>query len=62
MWLTRKFLLSPDQEDPEVTEYKQEIQDDSNMSDAVRLSAPDMHKDYAVRRWAEQIKTLFKWT
>ncbi|XP_022780004.1 uncharacterized protein LOC111321399 isoform X1 [Stylophora pistillata] len=37
-------------EDPELTEDKQDIQDDCDMSDAIRLSAPDAHKDYAVRR------------
>lgn len=40
------------QEETELIEDKQDGQDidDSNMADPVRLSAPDVHKDYAVRR------------
>lgn len=58
----RKFFLFSDacfskfsslqQEDTEPIEEKQDGQDidDSNMADPVRLSAPDVYKDYAVRR------------
>lgn len=40
------------QEENELIEDKQDGQDidDSNMADPVRLSAPDVYKDYAVRR------------
>lgn len=48
-------VLSLRQEETQETEPIEETQDgqdidDSNMADPVRLSAPDVYKDYAVRR------------
>lgn len=44
-------FLSLQQEETDSIEAKQDnSQDDNNMADPVRLTAPDVYKDYAVRR------------
>lgn len=45
-----KFLSLQQEETDSIEEKQDNSQDDNNMADPVRLTAPDVYKDYAVRR------------